>query len=249
MNVLTREFHCASFPGWTPNKSYETIIKNFWNSELPYLQLDFALNVREIYKEILEVDQSAWIETQSQTYARQKSIANNEHWFFNPHSSGWSSIHIEPENVNDKKEQMHKQIITNPHGPLMDYKRKYTGHMLSYRCLELLKSPYFKKITISRLPPGGWIQPHKDQYMVKEHTLNYMWIPLNECQENLKIYPYGYMPCQVGKSYLLNNFDFIHSVINKDKHDRYVLLITLKNCEEFFSRHNIQKAVKEQWFS
>ena len=77
---------------------------------------------------------------------------------------------------------------------------------------------------ISNLEPNGYIRPHRDINLLK-YPLGYFWLPLNNPAGNeLKIYPYGTVDVQLGNLYLLNQKNFVHSVINNSNETRYVLI-------------------------
>jgi hypothetical protein len=246
MNELTRQFHINQFPGWRPTKPLEENMRAFWTCELPFLEIDCGLDLDNIYKEILQLDQSRWTDLQEQKYQDQKSELNDTSWFYSAHSQGVQEIRL-------KSIKFHEELI-----PIMDQTPKEDKHEIEivnqdgilqivYDELEK-QNIHYDSLKVVRLGAGGWLYPHKDQYESrKELKLTQMWIPLNHCQRNLKMYPYGYMPNKVGKAYLLNNFDYIHSAFNKDNHPRDILLLKVR--PESFDIKDIQSLAKQQWYA
>jgi len=88
---------------------------------------------------------------------------------------------------------------------------------------------------LSVFGPGGYVRPHRD-IGLNSTPLNYVWIPLNNPQGNeLKIYPYGTVDVTLGNVYLLNQENFVHSVINNSNEHRYVLVGHISEVTDKFS--------------
>jgi len=243
MNELTKQFHNAEFDGWKPTKSYEETIENFWDSDLPFLEIDCDLDIEKIFKEVQKIKDEDWMETQTQTYQKEIHKKNGTDWFYTLHSSGWDEIRLKSYDFKN-----FKKIQKNSHDIPHQFDVVIKKNLLPKTIDELENKNYdYNFLKISRLKPSGWLHPHKDQISDFGNKLSYMWIPLNDCQKNLKIYPYGYMPCKLGCAYLLNNFDHIHSVLNKDQHDRYVILMKFNKSK--IDMNVIKNAVKQQWYS
>jgi len=97
---------------------------------------------------------------------------------------------------------------------------------------------------ISVIGANGYIRPHRDINLIK-HPLAYFWLPLNNPLGNeLKIYPYGTVDVQLGNLYLLNQKNFVHSVINTGNETRYVLIGWINDISD-----ELQKLVKQSIIS
>jgi len=88
---------------------------------------------------------------------------------------------------------------------------------------------------LSVFGPNGYLRPHRD-IGLNLTPLNYIWIPLNNPYGNeLRIYPYGTVSVTLGNVYLLNQENFVHSIVNKSNDDRYVLVGYLSEVTDEFS--------------
>ena len=66
---------------------------------------------------------------------------------------------------------------------------------------------------------------------------------------HIKIYPYGYVQHQTGRMYLLNNPNYVHSVVNYEPNPRYVALMTINHHALDSNLENqIFESAKQQWF-
>jgi len=245
MNELTRKFHEAEFPGWKPKKTHEEITSNFFDSELPFLEIDIGLDTKEAM---------AWIESNQQCFIghelakKKENDAKKEgrYWYYNNHSEGWEQCwKFGPPllgqdmlcvSSNDKVKAEGKKTYFPDSVPGLVEKLNEQGFV-------------FTKFHISKLLPNGWAQPHMDRFHGSFKKLYWIWIPLNDSQPSLKVYPYGYIKPKVGCLYFFSNMGYVHSIVNKDNFSRYVAIGTLdlKNCKLDFDK--IKECVKSQWFN
>lgn len=86
-----------------------------------------------------------------------------------------------------------------------------------------------KLCVLSVFEPNGYVRPHRD-IGLNTTPLDYFWIPLNNPRgSQLRIYPYGTVEVKLGNIYLLNQEQFVHSVVNYSSESRYVLTGHLTN--------------------
>lgn len=242
MNKLTQEFHKNKFPGFINEKSFDHIMQNFWDCDLPFLELPIKF---ETYNTLdwLEKNKNIWVRVTSQAFFENLAKQKDEHWFYETHSHGWEEIRMKkdtyeicvPDNIDDMEKLVQKNIIYENAVP--DLMRQFEN-----------KNLYFEFMSLKKLVPGGWLQPHRDHMNDKKEKFNYIWMPLNDCSFNLKIWPYGYIKHKTGHMYLFNNTAYTHSIINKDDQDRYVFLGKL-DLNRSKLNFDLSKEVHNQWYA
>jgi hypothetical protein len=242
MNNLTKEFHKNQFPGWKPNKTFAETMFNFWNSALPFLELPIKFNTEKSLQ-WLDQNKDLWTRVTSQPLFEELAKKKGEQWFFDTHSDGWEEIRIKkdtwevclPNTIENIEQLVQKNIIHSSAIP--DLISQFEKNDL-----------YFEFMSLKKLVPGGWLQPHRDHVNDNKEKFNYIWMPLNDCSDNLKIWPYGYIKHKTGFMYLFNNTVHTHSIINQDNKDRFVLLAKL-DLNRSKLNFNIEEEVKKQWYS
>jgi len=245
MNELTRKFHEAEFPGWKPKKTYEEIINNFFNSELPFLELDIGLDTTEAMQWI-ESNKKHFIENELTKQQENDAKKEGKFWYFNKHADGWKQcwkfgspllgqdiLCISSEEKFKAKEL--RTFVPDAFPGLAEQLHQ--------------KGFVFKKFHVSELLPNGWAQPHMDRFHGSFKKLQWVWIPLNDAQPNLKVYPYGYIKPKVGCLYFFSNMGYVHSIINKDNFSRYVAMGTIDLELSKINFDKIKECVKSQWFN
>ena len=264
MNELTTQFHKAKFPEWSPKLQINEIIpglnptelqineimENFWNcSSFPFLEVDLKMASEDFTKaeKWIEQNQKLFKTHQGTAHLYEKAKKNNTDWFFTLHADGWEEIRI-------------KGDITKVSADLFDTTKIAPGYSDDFKLklypdalTELIKKFetkgwFFDMITLKKLKPGGWIQPHRDPVQPAYKKLQNFWIPINHISASVKIWPYGIMPNKVGHLYLFNNADYMHSVYNADNSDRYVLVGMLDLTKTKIDNSYLKKCILEQWY-
>jgi len=244
MNKFTADFHQGVFPGFTVTTPYQKIIDNFWFSkDIPFIETDFNIDVASTYRWLVENDH---LFEKRYTQVNRMSFAKDHgyEWFIDTHSSDWSNLDVIGEDykrqplVDGGEIQPETSRPTRNPDVLSDLRMQLDTH-----CLPI------NRIVIFRLAPGGWVQPHVDKKIDGIPSMNHVWMPLHDFNYSLKVYPYGYVPHKTGRAYLLNNNDYIHSVINTDDLPRYVAIMKIdyQNIPDS-SWQRIQKSLQQQWF-
>ena len=234
MNNLTQQFHDNKFPGFSMPNTIEETMHDFWNSNLPFLELPIIFNTNDSV-EILKQSKE-WMPVASQDFFENKSKTLGEHWFFNAHSRGWEEIRIVGCPELKKDQQYYSQIKLVPD--------LLPGLISQFNDNNI----HFEFLSVKKLKPGGWLQPHKDYIHNNTRKFNYFWMPLNDSSDNLKIWPYGYLKHKTGRVYLFNNTGCVHSVLNRDSIERYVVLGRFDLSKTQF-KFNTAEEVEKQWYS
>lgn len=107
----------------------------------------------------------------------------------------------------------------------VDTLEKLYDHGLKYfsEILNQCKFTSLYNVTVGHLPPGGYINTHKDLQSGKL-VRNKAYIPLEFTFENyFKFSPGGYVPLSEMCVPCLNTDSFLHGVINDSAHDRLVI--------------------------
>lgn len=247
MNKFTADFHSGKFPGFTLNKTYQEIIDNFWFSkDIPFIETDFNIDVTRTYNWLSEHD---YLFEEQYTQINRLNFAKSHgyDWFTDPHSNGWGVLDILGDDIDVSQlvsggvhqNQSRRQTQRRTLDVLQDLQRQLNDQNLP-----------INRLMIFRLAPMGWLQPHMDRKVSGTPIMNNIWLPLHDFDPSLKIYPYGYVHHVTGRAYILNNSEFVHSVINLNSAPRYVALIKLdyqnvsKNTQNRFYH-----SLKTQWFS
>lgn len=102
-----------------------------------------------------------------------------------------------------------------------------------------------KLCMLSVFEPNGYLRPHRD-IGLNPTPLNYFWLPLNNpTGSELRIYPYGNVTINAGSIYLLNQENFVHSVVNYSNEHRYVLVGHLNNISTEFKQQILNSILKQ----
>lgn len=244
MNKLTAQFFESPFPGWWPTQNFESVWQNFWsNRQIPFVELSLSLETQTSYHWAQNHD-DLFSPSWHQAQAEQQAQATAQQWYRLPHCHGRWDLHIFGTWPQKKKLLDHSPDIDLDHSH-----RQAHGHAL--RDLE----PQLRQLgmdvsamTLARLDPGGWLEPHKDP-ITSDQTMAHVWIPLHHSAAKIKIWPWGDMPQQPGHVYLLNNQSFVHSIVNFDQCARYVVTarINPRNTDQSMLM-KIQQALRQQWF-
>jgi hypothetical protein len=218
INEYTKQFHSADFVGLPKINKFST--DDFWISKnIPWLELTLGIDTTSTYNWCIN-NQDKFITNPYQTKEKYRKLQLNENWFSPEHSSGWDALYVLGDPLVFKRffpsDSTDFLSITPSFYPdaVPDFVQQITDLGLKITKLEIL-----------RLQRGGWIQPHLDKkYSTGQPTMNRVWTPLHNFSQCLKIYPTGYVPHKTGNGYILNNENFIHSVVNKESFDRYVAI-------------------------
>jgi hypothetical protein len=220
INNFTKDFHNANFFG--TGAAITVDWSEFWtNTAIPWLELELNLNTLASYQWVLD-HQHLFIENLYQKAQKQKNKDLGHDWFCKPNSDGWEALYVlgdPPVFKNLIGNSNSIPLSVNPvlhHDAIPDFQLQLKALGITVTKLEILK-----------LKVGGWIQPHMDKKYTdgqKNLTLNRVWTPLHDFSQCLKVYPFGYIAHKTGNGYLLNNENFMHSVVNQDRVDRYVAI-------------------------
>lgn len=245
MNPLTEQFFQADFPGWRPRKDFDTVWDNFWRTrEIPIVELDLGIDTNpscEWIKHNHDRFSHAW--HQSQYDQHWKSLGQD--WFRRPHSQGRWDLQITGEYLQRRK------LLDNQSWQEFDHQQRVTHEDalpdLRQQLAQLGLAIYSMKI--ARLDPGGYLEPHKDT-LISSETMIHLWIPINESDSNLKIWPWGLLKHRVGSVYLLNNQSFVHAIANQGLQPRYVVTAKLDHTRVTAQLLNlIRSALIQQWYN
>ena len=243
---MVSQFHQAQFPGWRPRSSLADTMRDFWRSDIPFVALPAPHAVSDILSEVESPGPHRWTEMYSLRRAREQARAEGSDWFRTEHSSDWQEIRLIGAPL--APEESVPSLHDKHHVP--DLAEARSNHNLPVtRGIMQSTAMVWQHLKLSRLPPGGWIYPHRDIKAHNDLRLNYVWIPLHDASPNLKLYPHGYMPNQLGQMYLLNNSGYVHSVWNRDSHPRTVLLGRFDPFQSQLDMAQIHQAVQRQWYS
>lgn len=236
---LVKNYHEDKFPGWSPTRTYDELIEDPLHNELPFIELDFGWDTTEIYKELSSNEnKDLWIPIQNSGRFLEKE------WYEFEWHEGWMEIRIKGASPNDG-------TTTNA-----THKEKNRDFLFRSDALprtqEFIESKNIKftRLIALKLTPGGFAYPHRDEGKreSQEKNLECFWIPINHCNDNLKVYPYGYVPHKVGNMYLFNNKSYWHSIYNTNNHDRYVLTGRFDSEHSDFPIDMVKQSIKKFWF-
>jgi hypothetical protein len=244
INKFTKDFHSHDFPGWSASGSAWDYEEFWYRKDIPWLEVPLELKTNNTHLELKSQHQSLFSEISEQQNTKLDAINKDRYWFFSDHQFGWQSCVISRKNYpalasQIKNTELPEQVI------------QPTLH--SDVCMDLLNqiTDLGLKILwtdVKALIPGGWIQPHVDPKVEGTSTMEYFWIPINDCSPNIKIWPAGYIKQKVGNMYLVNNQTFLHSVINQDPWTRYVLTGRIdKNSLSPELRQLVSDSFQQQW--
>jgi len=245
MNAYTKQFHSHPFPG--PKDPYievESGADFWWQSNIPFVDIDAALDVEGDYQYVHQHHQQLFTEMDSQINRRLNAERENRLWYYNAHGHGWQQcIVVGGSDIESRT------IITGTQTPDVIFTPESHPEILEHTLLQLHHHGMsVRRLMIAAVDPGGWVQPHIDPKQADTAAMAHFWIPLNDCVPSLKIWPYGYVPARVGHIYLFNNQNWTHSVFNQNHVCRYVLvgLLDITQTADRFLDLAI-KSAREQW--
>tara|TARA_R110000868_G_C10842311_1_gene760160 strand:+ start:570 stop:1304 length:735 start_codon:yes stop_codon:yes gene_type:complete len=244
MNKLTKDFHDAKFSGFVPDFSYEHCIAQFWKSKtVPFIDTKIDLSIDTTYKWLLNNDH-LFVNHHSLIDIDKHIEKLNAGWFTSPRQSNWTTIGVFGTGYKNTS------LIDN--GIPIEFNTVQPTYPDAAAALvnqfTQLNLPIFRA-QIARLAPGGWVQPHLDNYGTNDPKMTHCWVPLHDSNDSIKVYPFGDIPHKAGRIYLLNNMNFLHSIVNMDSKPRYVALLKLKHSDISDSLwEHLQTLIKEQWF-
>jgi hypothetical protein len=103
-----------------------------------------------------------------------------------------------------------------------------------------LKIDSILKFQVSKLGSGGYIEPHRDEYVIPHNNgiTTQIYLPINDVGNSfLKFDGGGILPkgCNI-----INNVDHVHSAVNDSDDDRYVIIIGVELSHDFYDKHALQ---------
>lgn len=243
-NRYTQDFHDSVFPGWhVSNTAWD--YHNFWfRRDVPWLELPLNLDTTQTLQELQSEHDYLFDEISEQVNNKLDAQARDRLWFMTPHQYGWQSCVISRRFYPKAASQIEgtefpPQVIEPKLHP-------DTAASLIQQLHDLGIEIFW--VDVKALAPGGWIQPHVDVKTPGTSTMEYFWIPINHCKANFKSWPMGQLYHSVGNMYLVNNQDFLHSVINHDPWTRYVLTGRIdKDSLPDTLRHTVAACFQQQW--
>jgi hypothetical protein len=219
INKYTKDFMSAEFPGWQVPRQQWDYDKFWYRKDIPWVEVPLNLKTDLSYHQVKSQHKELFTEVSEQQNMKLDAIKKDESWFFTHHQHGWEHCVI----LRTFYPQQASQI-KNTKYPEQQVKPVWHKHI----CNDLIDQLHnlgieIQWVDVKALLPGGWIQPHRDPKSAGTSTLEYFWIPLNDCSPNIKIWPAGYVKQRTGNMYLVNNQHFLHAVVNQDPFIRYVL--------------------------
>jgi len=206
MNKLTLDFFNNPHPGL--DQSF-TIADDVFSTNVPIVELKVNLDVARILNEALVISKFEELVRPAYEYESTARVAN---WFKTP-------VYQEPD---IEKSRYYTNLIERKLGdepllPVNTDKNRYTEFFSQINGFEV------EWCHIMELRPDGYLTPHRD-INVNTQPLRYFWIPLNYPEgSKLGIYPMGEISINLGSIYLLNQRNYVHSVANFGKENRYIL--------------------------
>lgn len=210
MNQFTRDFLRNDFP--KIEYQFETDASDLRHSSIPAIEVPInqSAQIHRIYNRCLQLKN------------RFSDISTGQffnHWYTRPRSQGWKELCV-----------LYKQVgMRDTVDPTKIHYRENlfpaNDMELEQLCTDLFKAAGIsvEQITILKLEPNGWINPHKDNVDIPV-GLGYFWMPLHEFDPVLKVFPYGWLNHQLGNLYLFNHCRYVHAVCNDMEHDRLVMI-------------------------
>jgi hypothetical protein len=241
MNKYTQQFHAAEFDGYQLDGQLD-VQHNFWtNCVVPWAELQLDINTESTYNWLSKHDH-LFQEVPYQVAHRARVHKKHQDWYTPEHANGWSALYVlgEP--------PVFKELIGSQAIP------KITPELHSEAAVDLLQQIQDRdivvtKLEILKLDPGGWIQPHQDKKYNSSVTMNRVWMPLHNFAPCLKIYPSGYVPHNLGQGYVLNNENFMHSVINQESKSRYVAIWSFDHTVlPKIYQENLFQDTRQRWY-
>lgn len=221
MNTYLREFLQADFTPWRPQQVYHSTDVRY--SELPVVEISgFDLGRLSRAEHLVRGIVDQFGKVPSQDFFR--------HWWTRDvRSQGWTELSVIDQE--DGVNLVHNPIETISLPPKPQCQNAELRDLL----LDILQGVPLQKLTIFRLEPNGWIQPHMDT-MRDKPGLSYFWMPMHDFPACLKIWPYGWLHHRPGNMYLFNYSRYVHAAINQSSQDRFVLSgrIELSNLPDWF---------------
>ena len=208
MNQLTLDFFNNPHPGFVKKV---VILDDIFATDVPVVELDLKLDTTAILTEALSIGKFNELVRPTFNYEQEKRVNN------------WHKIHVyQTESMNAQRyyTNLSEKIVGTESLPVVNANK--TNYKSLFDQLDLWG------ITVDwchmmKLGPQGWLTPHRD-INNNMQPLRYFWIPLNWPEGNkLGVYPIGDIKINVGSMYLLNQRDYVHSVINLGNQDRYIL--------------------------
>lgn len=232
MNQLTLDFFNNPHPGFIK----KVVIQNdILATDVPIVELDLKLDTSAILNEVLSVGEFDQLIRPTHTYEKEKRISN------------WYKKHVyQTETMNDQRyyTNLSEKIVGTELLPTVN------ANKTEYKSLFSQLNQWGIEVDwchLMKLEPQGWLTPHRD-INNNMQPLRYFWIPLNWPEGNkLRIYPIGDVKVKVGSMYLLNQRDYIHSVLNLGNQNRYILNGMFNILPENEFKDLIDTSIKQQY--
>lgn len=209
INDYTKQFWSHRFPGWHMPYDREHLIKHFWTTEIPVVNLPDTVDVESAWQATLALDSSF------QPMDQEQHGNNQQEWWMSPRYTGWHSLGVISNNTTAITDLDGNTIVYPDWGDHREHFQDYIDKM------EQIGLP-LRHMRILKLDPGGWIAPHRDG-LVSRIAMRDLWIPLSHDASSLKIWPLGEHTVRRGQVCFLCNHAFPHSVINDSDRPRYVI--------------------------
>lgn len=246
MNQYTLEFHSARFPGYQPSQAWQWDSETFWyRQDIPWIELPWKFDTQSSADFLHHNHHELFGEIAEQQNQRLHNTNTGRDWFASEHQCGWQQCAI--------LRGFYPALDTQLAGTDMPAQRvQPTLH--PDVCQDVIAQiqamgVHLHWCDVKSLAVHGWIQPHRDPKVPGTTTMEYFWLPLNACSPNLKVWPAGYVQAECGRMYLVNNQNWLHSVVNHDPWTRYVLLGRIdRRSLSHTLLQDICDSAREQWF-
>lgn len=236
MNIYTQTFHKAQFPGYTLAADSIAGDQSFWwRRDIPVVDVDVGLDLRDDLAYVKQHHDDLFTEMHSSVNRRMAAEKDQRSWYHTEHAQGWEQCIVV--GGSDYEE---RPIIAGTSKTETFFEPEAHPELIQNVLQQMQDLGIaIRRLNIATLQPGGWVQPHIDPKLQEVPPLSHFWIPMNDSDPSLKIWPYGYLHHQAGHIYLHNNHHWVHSAVNFNNYVRYVMLglIEVDLCsQEFLDR-------------
>ena len=234
VDKLTQDFFNNDHPGWDYSKPVD-IPKNPFFTKVPFVELDFDLDLEKLTNLCIPAKIPREEKRIDGLYQKNKRIVG---WECN--KLLWNhknrSTHVTDIRNNIYADELLEELPEENEKKLEDY-------LVS-------KGINFKILMLMQLLPGNsYLRPHRD--ISDNWPLLYVWIPVKyPVGSELRFYPYGTVPVKLGKVYLFNQHQFVHSIRNTNNTEKRYIIgghmnQKIMDTEEF--RTKVTQAINQQY--
>lgn len=201
--------------------AFPTVVRSFFKHNFDFVCVDRSTPVSQLpyYPIDLPLDQE------------KKQLALNEiidarNWIeLHKHQIAQSQYNSDEFNVDPSKEWVRLYLVRN--GETIVNSKKFPA---LYDFLDSMGATDIKLLFIGILPPGGYIAPHKDRQTPKTQIIDSdynLYIPMAWQPGNyFKLNGGGII--KDGRPFLINNMDYVHSLVNTSTSDQDRIVIGIK---------------------